>query len=212
MKMDKKHSDIMNMLKDLIRLDYIDPKDIPDIELYMDQVTTYFDKQFAKSRRNEDDKILTKTMINNYSKNGLLPPSNKKKYGKEHIILLIYIYYLKNFLSIGDIKTLLSPLTEDMFNDSSDKNSDKDNKAFNDVYTEIFSLMQLQKGLTDKSLYSAYRLADRCYDDEDDKYLHMLAFISVLSYDIYAKKQIVESLIDELNKEIEKKNPKKKDK
>ena len=72
--------------------------------------------------------------------------------------------------------------------------------------------MQLQKGLTDKSLYSAYRLADKSYDDEEEKYLHMLAFISVLSYDIYAKKQIVESLIDELDKEYEKKNPKKKDK
>ncbi len=210
--MEKKHSDVMNMLRELIRLDYINPKDIPDIELYMDQVTTFFDRQFEKSRRNEDDKILTKTMINNYSKNGLLPPSNKKKYGKDHIILLIYIYYLKNFLSIGDIKTLLSPLTEDLFDASGKEKSGSDNKNFNEVYSEIFKLMQLQKGLTDKSLYSAYRLADKSYDDEEEKYLHMLAFISVLSYDIYAKKQIVESLIDELDKEYEKKNPKKKDK
>ena len=58
----------------------VKPEDIPNIDLYMDQVTTFMDSQLATSKRHEDDKILTKTMINNYAKNDLLPPPEKKKY------------------------------------------------------------------------------------------------------------------------------------
>ena len=90
-------------------------EELPDFELYMDQVTTFMDKQLSGNKRHEDDKILTKTMINNYSKNDLLPPSDKKKYSKDHIILLIYIYYMKNFLSISAIEQLLKPMTEEHF-------------------------------------------------------------------------------------------------
>ena len=63
----------------IAELDYIKPDEIPNIDLYMDQVTTFMDSQLATSKRHEDDKILTKTMINNYAKNDLLPPPEKKK-------------------------------------------------------------------------------------------------------------------------------------
>ena len=92
-------------------LDYIRPSEIPNIDLYMDQVTTFMDKRLAKSRRYDNDKILTKTMINNYAKNDLLPPPVKKKYSKEHMLLLIFIYYFKNILSIGDIQKVLEPIS-----------------------------------------------------------------------------------------------------
>ena len=70
----------------------------------MDQVTTFMNGHLASSKRNPDDKILTKTMINNYAKNQLLPPPEKKKYSKEHQLLLIFIYYFKNILTIQDIQ------------------------------------------------------------------------------------------------------------
>ena len=63
--------------------DYIRTGDIPTIDLYMDQVTTFMDSKLKNSTRNpEEDKILTKTMINNYSKSDLLPPPVRKKYTK----------------------------------------------------------------------------------------------------------------------------------
>ena len=83
---------LQSILDSLDRIDYIRPDDIPDIELYMDQVTTFMEAQLAHSKRYKDDKILTKTMINNYAKNRLLPSPDKKKYSKEHMLLLIYIY------------------------------------------------------------------------------------------------------------------------
>ena len=69
---------------------YIKPEDIPNIDLYMDQVTTFMDEQLASTKRYKEDKILTKTMINNYTKNNLLPPPVKKKYSREHMLLLIF--------------------------------------------------------------------------------------------------------------------------
>ena len=89
---------------------YIKPEDIPNIDLYMDQVTTFMEEQLAHSKRYQEDKILTKTMINNYAKNNLLPSPVKKRYSKEHLLVLIFIYYFKNILSINDIQTLLNPM------------------------------------------------------------------------------------------------------
>ena len=76
------------------------PGQIPNIDLYMDQVTSFMDEQLSSTKRYDSDKVLTKTMINNYTKNKLLPPPVKKKYSKNHLLLLIFIYYLKNFLCI----------------------------------------------------------------------------------------------------------------
>ena len=70
---------IESILNSLSRIDYIKSEDIPNIDLYMDQVTTFMDAHLSASKRYPDDKILTKTMINNYAKNDLLPPPLKKK-------------------------------------------------------------------------------------------------------------------------------------
>ena len=111
-------NDMLNsILESISRIDYIHPEDIPNIDLYMDQVTTFMDAQLASTKRYHEDKILTKTMINNYAKNNLLPPPVKKKYTKEHVLVLIFIYYFKNILSIKDIETLLKPITDKAFSD-----------------------------------------------------------------------------------------------
>ena len=105
--------DSEKLLNDIIsKLNIIDEADIPAIDLYMDQVTTFMDKHLKDNKRFDDDKILTKTMINNYAKNDLLPAPVKKRYSKQHVILLIFIYYFKNILSINDIKTILGPISE----------------------------------------------------------------------------------------------------
>ena len=96
-------SNLLNsILEELSSLSYVHPGDVPNINLYMDQVTTFMDEQLASTKRYPDDKILTKTMINNYTKNNLLPPPVKKKYSREHLLLLVFIYYFKNILSIKD--------------------------------------------------------------------------------------------------------------
>ncbi|MEG0353471.1 MAG: DUF1836 domain-containing protein [Cellulosilyticaceae bacterium] len=83
-------------------------REIPNIDLYMDQLITLFEDKLKHTKRSEDDKLLTKTMINNYTKDKVLMPAVKKKYTKEHIILMLLLYQLKNIVSIGDIKNLFS--------------------------------------------------------------------------------------------------------
>lgn len=202
--------DLRELLGDLINLDYIHPEDIPNIELYMDQVTTFMDSQLEGCKRNPDDKILTKTMINNYSKNHLLPPSNRKKYSKDHLVLLIYIYYLKNFLSISDIKNLLTPLIR-MFYDKKDVDLE-----FTDIYTELFNEEKTHYKSLIKDLLNTLKMSKESFceikDKNEKEFLQNLAFITTLSFDIYMKKQIIEGMIDSLYTPEDEKADKKKKK
>ena len=86
--------------------------DFPELDLYMDQVIQLFESSMSPLKRNKEEKVLTKTMINNYAKGKLLFPINNKKYSKEHLILMAFIYNLKGALSINDIKCSLNNLIE----------------------------------------------------------------------------------------------------
>lgn len=97
--------------------DKITLEDIPDIDLYMDQVIQLFESKFKMSKRNDDEKVLTKTMINNYAKGKVFYPIKNKKYSKRHLILISFIYQLKGTLSINDIKTILGPLNTQIMED-----------------------------------------------------------------------------------------------
>ena len=152
----KTFKEIKELMNEWIRLEYIVPEDIPSIELYMDQITTFMENKLNGNKRNANDKILTKTMINNYSKNDLLPPSNKKKYSKDHIILLIYIYYLKNFLSINDIQNLLTPMNEHYFQKTT-------GITMSDIYKDLFQLEQVYGVKIRDSIADIYEIADNTY-------------------------------------------------
>ncbi|MBE6053370.1 MAG: DUF1836 domain-containing protein [Clostridium sartagoforme] len=103
--MDK--NELIEKFKELNLQNQLSLEDIPELDLYMDQVTQLFDRKFNDSKRNKDDKALTKTMVNNYAKGNLLMSIKNKKYSKEHLILMSLIYNLKGGLSIGDIKSSL---------------------------------------------------------------------------------------------------------
>lgn len=188
------------LLKNLQSIGYVKPEDIPNIDLYMDQITTFMDSQLEASKRHADDKILTKTMINNYAKNDLLPPPEKKKYSKEHVLTLIFIYYLKNILSISDIQSILNPITDNYF-------GNKDGFNMEDVYNEVFHLENEESQKLLKDLGKKYNIANSTFNqfpEEDRKFLHTFSFICLLSYDVYIKKMLIERAIDQLNAEKEK--------
>ncbi len=188
--------DLLNsILASLDRVDYIKAMDIPNIDLYMDQVTTFMDSRLRKGARYpEQDKVMTKTMINNYAKNDLLPPPNKKKYSKEHILVLIFIYYYKGFLSIGDIQTLLQPITEKYFQTEKDFNIEN-------IYEEVFQLQEEQIEVLKKDVMDKYEKAAETFSDvpeEEQEFLKKFSFICLLGFDVYMKKMLIEKLIDDL--------------
>ena len=189
-------NDILNsILESLDHVDYIRPEEIPNIDLYMDQVTTFMDEHFSSTRRYSEDKILTKTMINNYTKNNLLPPSVKKKYSREHMLLLILIYYFKNILSIRDIETVLKPLREKYF-------SGENAVLLTDLYKEICEMEKTRIEPMKASVREAYEKSQSAFADIEDKNaqdeLKLFAFICSLSFDVYLKKMMIEKIIDKL--------------
>lgn len=188
------HEQIMQIIRSLQNIDYINPGEIPNIDLYMDQLTTFMDEHLNASKRYPDDKLLTKTMINNYTKNALLPSPSKKKYSKEHMLLLIFIYYFKNILSISDIQSLFHPLTERFYNA-------REGITLEQIYTEVFEMEKEQIDNLVKDVVRKYTKAKNTFpeakDEEDREFLQNFAFICMLSFDVYTKKMIIERLIDQ---------------
>lgn len=180
------------ILKQFSKLDYVHPEDIPNIDLYVDQVTTFIESQLSSLKRDENEKILTKTMINNYTKNHVLPSPEKKKYSKDHVLTLILIYYLKSFLSIKDIQTLLEPITEKYFGTESEL-------SFYELYEELVALDNGQSRALIKDVIAKYNATQNAFSDapeEDQEFLRNFGFICMLSFDVYIKKMMIETLID----------------
>lgn len=183
---------LTSILESISRIDYVKSADIPNIDLYMDQVTTFMEEQLKFSKRYEDDKILTKTMINNYAKNNLLPPPEKKKYSKEHLIVLTFIYYFKNLLSIKDIEKLLKPIIDEYFHSKEDFDL---SRIYDEVCSfEIDRTQALQEDI--KSMYASSMETFEQAPEQSRDDLRKFAFICALSLDVYVKKQIIEKLID----------------
>lgn len=204
------HIDTNDLLQSILasfdRIDYVKSQDIPNIDLYMDQVTTFMDKNLRKSSRYpENDKVMTKTMINNYAKNDLLPPPIKKKYSKEHVLVLIFIYYYKGILSINDIQTLLQPITTQFFQTEGEFD-------IASVYDEVFGLEKEQIDALKKDVMEKYEYSTKTFEDapeESKEFLKLFSFICLLSFDVYMKKLLIEKLVDEI-KEKDSKSKKEK--
>ncbi len=205
-------NDLLNsILGSISRIDFIKSTDIPNIDLYMDQVTSFMEKELKSTKRNDDDKVLTKTMINNYAKNDLLPAPIKKKYSKEHLLLLTFIYYFKNIISMKDIETLLKPITESYFQSEGDINIAR-------IYDEVCAFEKERTKLLQKDIELMYNNSMETFSDADVEnrdYLQFFSFICSLSLDVYVKQLLIEKLIDatstpkEESKEAEKEKKKK---
>ena len=170
----------------------IEVEDIPNIDLYMDQVTTFMDKCLAQYKRYDDDKILTKTMINNYTKAKIFPAPVKKKYSRTHLMLLIMIYHLKSVLSIKDIGVLFqSALTE--------PNKLKQERMIESIYKGFVSLQKqtiiylagAAEGKPDESFYGKESIL--MYDDDETKRIMMALALALRAN---TEKQLAEKVLD----------------
>ena len=198
------NDDLLNsIIASLGRIDTISATEIPGIDLYMDQLTSFMDERLKKTTRHpESDKILTKTMINNYAKNDLLPPPVKKKYSRDHIILLIFIYYFKSVLSINDIQTLLEPLKERFQNTDPEFN-------LSDIYNTCFELQKEELDPLIDDIKKKYERSLSTFEDnglnaDEKKKMQMFSFIIQMLFDVYIKKLLMEKILDNMVKDDEK--------
>ena len=167
-------------------------EELPEIDLYMDQVIQLFDQKYKETKRNEDEKILTKTMINNYAKGKLFIPIKNKKYSKKHLILISLIYQLKGALSITDIKSTLQIINDKITSD--DINLD----AF---YTSLLTLQKMNAENVSESIPLRHQEVKRVMDEEDEK-LEQIMLIASLVNISNSYRKIAERLIDDLSETV----------
>ncbi|OBR90079.1 MULTISPECIES: DUF1836 domain-containing protein [Clostridium] len=166
---------------------------IPDIDLYMDQVTTFIEEKLGYLKRNKEDTAITKTMINNYTKAGILMPPKKKKYSKQHMILIILTYYLKQILSIGDIQSLFSSLAESI------KEGEDHTKDLDKIYQDFLKIEKIQVESFVKDFKSKITENDtfNCNGEEleqDENKLITVVVMLIVRANI--EKKMAESIID----------------
>lgn len=196
--MAKEHfDDFMNdLLKDIRDFDRVKSDDIPNIDLYMDQVTTFMDDHLGLFKRSDTDKVLTKTMINNYSKYDLLPPTVKKKYTNDHIIMMLFIYYLKPILSITDIKELLLPIRK-MFINGDLPNGFDGLKDFHDRLVENESAnYQVFEDRMQETIKIAKDMFKDVEDEDKQELLSIFATSYLFTIQASAQKHMISQLID----------------
>ncbi len=197
------NDDLLNsIIASLGRIDTMSLDEMPGINLYMDQLTSFMDERLKKTTRYPDtDKILTNTMSNNDAKNDLLPPREKKKYSKDHLIILLFIYYYKSIMTINDIRTVLEPLTERF-------KASPDELTLEQIYETCYQLQKAELDPLIEDIKKKYTTSQSTFDDvnisdEEKKRMQMFSFITLLSYDVYVKKLLIEKIIDNIIKDEE---------
>ena len=134
-------------------------------------------------------------MINNYTKNDLLPSPVKKKYSKDHMYLLVFIYYLKSFLSINDVQHIVGPMKDMFFGDDAKMNLEEIYKGIFDMETVVSQ--DLGKDVL-KKFDRSKKVFENVEGEKEKEFLSIFSFISMLSFDVYLKKQMIEQIIDDL--------------
>ena len=215
---DKIKDIISNEIEALKNIKTIAPDDPPDIYLYMDQVTAFLREHLMNDNVHDDDKLLTKTMINNYTKKKLLPPPIKKKYSKQHLYFLTLIYYYKNFLTIDEIHDLLAPITE-KYSENDPLTIEYTQRYYSKIYEMYGNQQDVIVADIKDDLETVRKMIEETkneeeipFSDEVEEYLELLLLVTVLSNDIYYKKVLIENLIGnfaQLKKDRDKKNKEK---
>jgi len=185
-------------LEELALTKHMEIDNIPSIDLYMDQLTTLFDQNLAHKKRHSDDKLLTKTMINNYTKNKLLKPAEKKKYTRDHIILMALLYELKQISSMDDIETLFSVIHAQ--EDRQDLETmyqtylDCDNQLLKDFPSQIQSIFALVKEKT-----TPVKSGEWLNEEDIEKINALLTALLLFQRGVHYKR-LGEKIIDEVLK------------
>ena len=169
----------------------INLNDFPEIDLYMDQVIQLFESKLNYTKRNDDDKVLTKTMINNYSKGNLLMKIPKKKYTKNHLILMGLIYNLKGTLSLTDIKTILTPIVKSFEKEQEYPLYDV-YQSFLDIYDFNLEDIRSSSNKIYENIKHLVNAKDETLGNYEEKFLLICAYASMSNFYRRMGEQIID--------------------
>ena len=159
-------------------------EEIPSIDLYMDQITSLVADKAQEGSPRHRDRVLTKTMINNYSKDGLISPIKGKKYDKEQILQMLLVYSMKNTLSIGEIKRVLQNVYS---------LDNYDETMLEEVYARFLKIKELQRDEAYDTLASLAKRWEFDLEDDADFFTFLLGLSSWSAY----LKNMVQALLED---------------
>ena len=170
--------------------------EIPSIDLYLDQILSIVSEKTALSAPRYRERALTKTMINNYSKSGLISPVNGKKYTRAQIVEMLLVYALKNTLSIDEIKRVLTGVREDC------------SFSGEDIISSYHQFLDLKNRNRSRAALAVEQLLtedDLNPADDKDFFLLLLDIISLSAYLKAAAQELLEArFVDPAEREREK--------
>ncbi len=175
---------VQGLVNEAVRDADLHPEEIPSIDLYLDQITSLAAEKLKEGSEHYYDRILTKTMINNYSKDGLIAPTKGKKYSKEHILQMLLVYSMKNTLSIGEIKRILQNVY--VLPDYSDA-------MLEEIYLRFLQIKELEREEMWDTVGGFLERSELDVSDEADFFTFLLGLAALSSY----YKSIVQLLLKE---------------
>ena len=186
------HEEMKDLVAEAVRDVDLRAEEIPSIDLYLDQITSLMADKLTEGSERYADRILTKTMINNYSKDGLLSPIKGKKYTKEQILQMLLVYEMKNTLSIGEIKRVLQNLYALPAYDAATPER---------IYTRYLAIKEGERTATVEGVAKLADEADLNLESEEDFLAFLLSLSAMSSYLKNAVQILLESHYPDLNEE-----------
>jgi Domain of unknown function (DUF1836). len=194
-------NELKKIIEELSSFEQLKFSGIPDIDLYMDQVTTFIDEKLSYLKRNKEDNIMTKTMINNYTKAGILMPPKKKKYSRQHMVLIILTYYLKQVMSIGDIQSLFSPIVKAI------NSGESHEKKLENIYNKFLEIEKNEVRNFNKDFQQILNIGiedkKSTIEDSDKDLNELITTVIMLIVKANIQKRMAEKIIDEFFKKEE---------
>lgn len=185
--METQGQDMQHEMMELVRSSFLDDDiesdKIPDIDLYMDQIITIFDEGLKGNKRFPDDKLLTKTMINNYSKDGVLKPVKGKKYTKEHIVQMLMVYNMKNTLTIQEIKKVFEQVNHE---------AEQDSGILEQCYSQFLIFKQIERDTVPQTIKEMFGKSPIELSSKSDL---LVLLLSMSAMSVYMKR-MAENVID----------------
>lgn len=195
-------NELKNLLREAVRDADLYPHEIPSIDLYLDQITSLADEKRKEGSPRFADRTLTKTMINNYSKDGLLSPIKGKKYTKEQFLQMLLVYEMKNTLSIGEIKRVLQNVYA---------LPDYDAAALERIYTHYLALKEDERAATVENVAELANQKALNLENEEDFLVFLLSLSAMSSYLKNAVQILLESHYPDMNEEKSREEQEKKE-
>ena len=185
-------TELKALLAEAVRDADLHPHEIPSIDLYLDQITSLADEKRKEGSPRFADRALTKTMINNYSKDGLLSPIKGKKYSKEQILQMLMVYEMKNTLSIGEIKRVLQNVYA---------LPEYNAATLEEIYTRYLAIKVEERAATVAGVSKFVDEAKLNLDNEEDFLVFLLSLSAMSSYLKNAVQILLESHYPDQNEE-----------